>query len=269
MKVLVLTPNFPSPTWGAGTRNYYVLRALARQHMVSLLSLIDSKEDLDKSSLLEDFVHRIRCVVRPVAAQKRFQQLVYVARRKSYSLGINSCMEVQKALDELLAEEHYDVVCFESALMAHYRLPDDVACIIDEHNVEYELLWRTFRYEAAGWRKWYNWWESRVLKPVEINLCQRANLVLTTSEQDCQTLKSALSSIPIEVVPNGVNIEEFQDHSACQDSCQIIFTGAMNYYPTIEAVVSFARTCWPLIREQVPRATWVIVGREPPLEVSK
>jgi glycosyltransferase involved in cell wall biosynthesis len=35
----------------------------------------------------------------------------------------------------------------------------------------------------------------------------------------------------------------------------------------IEAVVSFARQCWPFIKAEIPDATWTIVGREPPPEV--
>ncbi len=267
MKILVLTPNFPSPTWGAGTRNYYLLKALAMRHTVSLLSLIDREEDLEKASLLEDFVHTVKCVVRPVTSLKRFQQLSYLARRKSYFIGLNTFVEVQRVLDALLLEGSYDMVLFESALMANYHLPDGIKCVIDEHNVEYELLWRTFRHERMGWRKWYNWWEGRVLKPGEIALCRKADLVLTTSEQDRHTLQNALSSTYVEVVPNGVDAEVFQRTDTDPSSHQIIFTGAMNYYPNREAVMTFAKNCWPLIRAQVPDATWVIAGREPPPEV--
>jgi len=49
---------------------------------------------------------------------------------------------------------------------------------------------------------------------------------------------------------------------------RIIFTGTMNYYPNIDAVLYFARECWPLILSQVPNATWQIVGKDPTPEVS-
>lgn len=267
MKVLVLTPNFPSPTWGAGTRNYYIIKALAKRHQVALLSLIDRAEDEKNLPLLEGLVHEIKCVLRPTSSRKRLQQLMYMVRRESYFIGLNSFVEIQEALDTLLAGEHYDAVLFESALMAGYLLPEGVKRIIDEHNIEYELLWRTFLNESAGWRKWYNWWESRVLKPVEIALCEKADLVLTTSEQDSQVFKHVLRSTAVGVVPNGVDIGIFQPPSLEKLPCQIIFTGAMNYYPNIDAVVSFAKNCWSLIRAQFPEATWVIAGREPPAKV--
>jgi glycosyltransferase involved in cell wall biosynthesis len=108
-----------------------------------------------------------------------------------------------------------------------------------------------------------------LLKPVEIALCRKADLVLTTSERDQATLQRFLPATHVEVVPNGVDVGVFHHQSVHQTSDQLIFTGAMNYYPNIEAVLSFASNCWPLIRAQVPSATWLIVGREPPLEVRR
>ncbi len=43
----------------------------------------------------------------------------------------------------------------------------------------------------------------------------------------------------------------------------------MDYYPNTQAVLFFAKNCWPLIREQVPTATWLIVGKNPPFEVQR
>jgi sugar transferase (PEP-CTERM/EpsH1 system associated) len=270
MKLLVLMPSFPSPTWGAGTRNYYFLKALATRHTVSVLCLIHRQEmDLNNLSLLENFLHTIKFVIRSTTLKKRYQQLSHIVRLKSYFLGMNDFIEMQQALDTLLTEEHYDAVLFESALIADYRLPNGVKRIIDQHNVEYELLWRTFRSESSWVRKWYNWWESCLLKPAEIKLCKEADLILTTSERDSQFLKSMIPDTTIETIPNGVDIEVFHNNFSDEASCQIIFTGAMNYYPNIDAVLSFAQHCWPLIRTKVPKATWMIVGREPPPEVEQ
>src|SRR5713226_2955357 len=130
MKLLMASPSLLSPTWGAGTRNYHLLKTLAREHTVSLLALVDSP-DVDEGdlSLLKALAHTVRIAVRPVPPSKRLQQLMYVVRGKSCALGINSCL--QKDLDMLSLDEHYDAVIYESALVADYRLPDGVRCIVD------------------------------------------------------------------------------------------------------------------------------------------
>ena len=41
----------------------------------------------------------------------------------------------------------------------------------------------------------------------------------------------------------------------------------MDYYPNVHAVLFFAQKIWPLIRAQIPTATWHIVGKNPLPEV--
>ena len=272
MNLLVVSPNLPCPWSGASTRNYYLLRALARQHKVSLVALIERAELelVHDIAQLESFTQTAQLIVRSRSRSKRLQQLTDVVRGKSYSLTSNTSREVQDAIERLFARNHYDVVLFESVLMAGYLLPEDVKIVIDQHNIEHELLLRTFQRETAWLRKWYNWLESRLLKPVELRRCLRADVVLVTSEREQLSLKNILPEKVIEVVPNGVDIEYFHENETEQEvPGRIIFTGAMDYYPNVNAVLFFAQQCWPLIRDNLPNATWQIVGRNPLPEVWK
>ncbi len=47
----------------------------------------------------------------------------------------------------------------------------------------------------------------------------------------------------------------------------VVFTGALFWYPNVDAVIWFASRIWPLIRREVPVARFAIVGREPAAEV--
>ncbi|HEX8728484.1 MAG TPA: glycosyltransferase, partial [Ktedonobacterales bacterium] len=73
----------------------------------------------------------------------------------------------------------------------------------------------------------------------------------------------------IAVAPNGVDLATFSaappNGGATEEIAdRIVFTGTLGYYPNEQAVLHFAARCWPLIREQVPRATWQVVGSNPP-----
>src|SRR5947209_4705246 len=186
MNLLMVSPNLPYQSWGAGTRNHYLLKILACRHTVSLLALIDSAEveSYHRTPLLQDFTHTAQLITRPKAYSKRLQQLKCVVRGRSYLLDAYTSVEMQEALDTLVAGNHYDALFFEGALIAGYRIPKDMRVIIDQHNIEYELLQRTYQHERAGLRKWYNLLESRLLKPVEIERCRRADVVLVTSERE-------------------------------------------------------------------------------------
>src|SRR5206468_2859821 len=114
-------------------------------------------------------------------------------------------------------------------------------------------------------RKWYYWWESRKIRPVELERCRSAHGVLVTSEREASLLKSLLPNTMLAVVPNGVDTEAFQQPNQQPEiPDRIIYTGAMDSYPNVDAVLYFARECWPRIQSKVTTATWQIVGRNPP-----
>lgn len=272
MKLLVVSPYLPSPTWGFSARSYHLLKTLARKYAVSLLALDERTEKgaSDDTYLLKRLTYKVQLIPRSAPHLKRLKQLANVVRGSSTVLNAHIMAEMQQALDALLAQDCYDAVLFESVLSAGYYLPEDLAVVIDQHNIEYELLQRTSARETAWARKWYNQRESRLVKPVEIERCRRADMVLVTSERERLLLKSLLPGSVIEVVPNGVDIETFhRDRSEREVSSQIVFTGSMDYYPNIDAVLFFAQHCWPFIRAQIPDATWQIVGKNPQSEVQK
>jgi sugar transferase (PEP-CTERM/EpsH1 system associated) len=272
MNLLMVSAYLPGLSSTAGERNYHLLRALAHQHTVSLLSMVDSAEveAYDARPLLGDLAYPVQLIPHKIPHFKRWQQLLSVVRGRSYLLNLFSLKEVQSALDKMLACDHYDAVFFESALVAGYRLPAGVKVIIDQHNIEHELLRLTYEQEKIGLRKWYNWYEYRLVKRAEIERCRNADLVLVTSERERHILKGLLPENLIEVVRMGIDIEAYGEICVVQEvPHQIIFTGTMNYYPNINGVLFFAQQCWPLIRAQVPDATWKIVGRNPPPEVQR
>ncbi|MBA2393693.1 MAG: glycosyltransferase [Ktedonobacteraceae bacterium] len=267
MNLLMVSPHLPNPSWGAGTRSYYLLKALAETYNVSLLSLTD--EQTSASLAQEVHLKRLRQVpLRVSLRRKRTQQLTSVIRNRSYLADTYYHKDVQQAINDMIAQDTYDAVIFESVFMAGYCVPEGVMVIIDQHNIEHELLQRTYEQEQAWSRKWFNGWEARKLKPIELARCRNAQGVLVTSEREYFLLKQLVPQCRAAVVPNGVDTHIFDKTDGQQEIAgRIIFTGTMNYYPNIQAVLFFARECWPRIQAQVPEATWQIVGKSPPPEV--
>jgi sugar transferase (PEP-CTERM/EpsH1 system associated) len=265
MNVLMVSPFFPGHWSGACTRSYHLLKALGRQHTVSLLVLTDNSREADGALREKLKLRRLVQVTRPLR-HKRMHQLRCLLRRNSAILDSYKSTTVQQALDALFDQQKYEIVLFESALMAaDYELPSCTKVIVDEHDIEYELLHRTYLREHGLLRKWYNWWESRQVKPVELKRCADAQGVFVTSEREASLLRSLIPNSAIWVVPNGVDVEFFQQTDPSHEiQGRIIFTGAMDHYPNIEATLSFAKECWPLVRSRIPSATWEIVGRNPP-----
>src|SRR5581483_820261 len=186
MNILMVSPYVPSPTSGNRSRSYYLLKMLARQHTVSLLAVDDGVTLEVPHSLapLEDFASTIEIVPFVATYPKRLRQLTNLLIGKSTYLGEYIAKDVQRVLDSLLAHEQYDAIIFECALTSDYQVPAQIKLILDQHNIEYEVLYRTYLHETAFLRKWYNWRESILVKRAEIRLCKRADALVMTSERE-------------------------------------------------------------------------------------
>jgi sugar transferase (PEP-CTERM/EpsH1 system associated) len=275
MNVLMVTLNVPSPSWGAGTRNDQVLRALAAHHDVTLVALTEDLAAAERDAAeLRPLTREIQLIPLPGRrSTRRLRQAVALARRESYRLTTCCPPALKSALDERFQRQQYDAIVFESSLVAGYTPPPGVRVVLDQHNIEHELVWRTYQHETAPLRRWFNRLEYGPLRSGEIERCRAADVVLVPSERErCQLLK-LMPAPPILVAPNGVDLSAFtQDVTAVpitEASNSVIFTGTMAYHPNVQGVLHFARECWPLVRARVPEATWQIVGRQPPPEVQR
>jgi len=75
---------------------------------------------------------------------------------------------------------------------------------------------------------------------------------------------------PFRVIPNGVDLESFDGvEPADFPGTPMVFVGSMDWAPNSDGVVWFAREILPLIRQQIPDATFFAVGRNPPANVQE
>ncbi|MBX5451418.1 glycosyltransferase [Thermogemmatispora sp.] len=275
MKLLAVVPYVPAPTWGGGARSFYVLQALASNYLVSLIALSRDAESRIAASCrpLLERLQRVEFVPYSAPRWRRWRQALNIVRGASSAIADRCPPALQAAVDRALASDHYQAVYVDGALTAAgLRLPLTLPAFILQHNLEYELLYRTYCAEKSWLRRWYNEREYRLVKPRELACCQQAAAVFVTSERERQLLQESLPQARIGVVPNGVDLTFFAptaEGKQEQAGQRLLFTGSLDYYPNEQAVLSFARECWPLIRERSPTAEWWIVGRNPPRSVRR
>jgi sugar transferase (PEP-CTERM/EpsH1 system associated) len=272
MKLLAVVPYLPSPTWGGGARSFYVLRMLARTYRVSLVALTTENGPEQQLAPLDlrELVEAIQLIPRAQRRSRRWEQIFNFIQGRSTLIRDHQAPRLQAVVDSYLADGSYDAVYFDCALTAGLRIPEHVTTLVLQHNIEYELLQRSYLYEHNLFRKWYNWREYRLVKPFELACCRRADVVFVASEREQRLLQDLLPRNLIGVVPNGVDLDFFDPAVDGQEMPnRLVFTGSMDYYPNVHAVLFFARACWPYIRRHVPEAEWLIVGRNPPAAVRR
>jgi polysaccharide biosynthesis protein PslH len=262
LRILVLTPSLPyPPIWGFGTRVYHFLRLLARRHAVSLLTY-EEPGDADKVAALAKVCAAVFTVPRPQETErdKRIAQLSSILARRSYQRRNLYCKAMQRRLDELTTRERFDIIQIESSQLAGFAFDSRSTLVLDEHNIEYELLYRMYRTERSVVRRLYNWLEFTKFKREEVSTWRHVAGCVSTSQREEHIIRGMVPSTPTMVIPNAVDVDYFQPSADAIDGNAIVMTGLMHYRPNIDGALFFVREVLPLILASRPGMVFYIVG---------
>lgn len=271
MRILFIVPNVPYPLDNGGRiRVYKLIESLAKRgHEIDLLAFNRSESGPENAEALREIcqnVHVIPLLERQRFSNKRKSQLRSLFQRTPYQYATLYSERMQEVLNNIVQQRDYDIIQFEFSQMGYHELPDYSNCILDQHNVEAELLYRTFTAESSLVRKLFSYVEWRKFHRDEIRNTQKFPICLTTSARDAEMLRGKAPEPEYDVIPNGVDCAFFSDdgREAVPDKNTIIFTGTIDYHPNLDGLKYFLSEVFPLIEEKLPDVKFYIVGRSPP-----
>jgi glycosyltransferase involved in cell wall biosynthesis len=88
--------------------------------------------------------------------------------------------------------------------------------------------------------------------------------VVVLTEADAAALQALAPTLPLAVIPNGIDLARFPPAGLTREPCTLIFTGNFEYAPNVDAARWLAREIFPLIRANRPQARLQLVGNAPP-----
>jgi len=156
-------------------------------------------------------------------------------------------------------------LCIADFLSSAPNVPPDggVPTILFAHNVEHLIWKRLAATETRSSRRLLLALEWRKLRRYEARVCARASATIAVSETDCRTLEALAPGAPMWPVPTGVDVDYFTPNGTREVPGRLVFTGSMDWYPNEDAIVYFCENVWPLIRREVPEASFTVAGRNP------
>jgi len=267
LKVLFITPFVPYPPEDGGRiRIYNLIKQLRIRHEVDVLSLANpgaesdsAAEKLRKEGIgIELIRHR----------RSRIQSLpIAIFKGKSLYQTLFESVEFGYALAQRLQDKKYDIVQYEYAYMGYYCVSKLAPSVLDEHNIEFRLN-ETLAHVQKGIRgilyRVYSWREKYLRRIEELNSCRKFDNVLVVSKADQGYLLREAPELKTTVIPNGVDLNYFSSSGFENNpACSGVFIGKMDYLPNIDAVEWFCRDVLKLIRKEVPKFTFNIVGSNP------
>jgi len=266
MNILFLAHRLPYlPDKGEKIRAFHTIRELAARHSIYLVSFIEEVAEMSQVASLRKNCASVEVVLRRNSAASLLHASVGVLVRRPLSVSLFYRKAFSEKISNTVANRKIDCIIASSGCMGQYVARLKLAKIIDFIDVDSEK-WRIYS-ERHGfpWSAIYRL-EGRRLAKYEQELAESFNYSIVVSREESRLLQQRSTGCPIMVISNGVDLEYFRPptrRGADISSPVIIFTGAMNYFPNVDAVQFFALDIFPLVRRVFPEAVFCIVGRSP------
>lgn len=257
------------PNKGDKIRSFHFLKHLAQRYRIYLGTFIDDAADwrhLDavKSLCAEVHVESIS----PLA--QRIRSVAGLFSGEALTLPYFRSSRLQHWVGEITRREPIKRAFAFSSPMAQYvaTMPHlrSVVDFVDMDSVKWNDYARTRRWPvSAVYQR-----EAVRLLAYERKMAARVEAVVFVTENEADLFrKEAPESARHTVsIPNGVDADYFSPSAASvspfsADERAVVFTGAMDYWPNVDAVQWFAREVLPGIVRQDPAVRFYIVGMNP------
>jgi sugar transferase (PEP-CTERM/EpsH1 system associated) len=257
------------PNKGDKVRSYHLLRHLASRHRVFLGTFVDDPHDERHIATVAAWCAGLH-VARLHPARARIASLANLLGSKALTLRYYDDASLHRWVRGTAARERIDASIVFSSSMAQYAQDlSTVPMLVDFVDVD-STKWAQYADARRGPMAWLYRREAQALLASERATAARAQRSFFVTENEaalfCRLAPEAAGKV--EAMSNGVDADYFAPDPAQAspfraDEIALVFTGAMDYWPNIDAVTWFVREALPVLRRAWPQLRFHIVGRSP------
>jgi glycosyltransferase involved in cell wall biosynthesis len=257
MRSVLVTKFTPLPTDSGGKmRSMAVLRQLLALGEVTLCCFREPGAEVFELEAMGVDVRTVPYETSPV------QKLKGALATRSLLAGRFWDPRLVALVDSAVNETATDVLCVEYSAMVPYLRPGATTTVLDLHNIESVLTERMAKTKSAP-MSWVLRAEAAMFGKVEAKGIGDADVVMVVSGQDEQRLPKTPKTLL--VCPNGIDPKE---PPAFATKPVVAFVALMSWTPNVDAAKFLIDDVWPLVRRSVANAELLIVGRNPPADIT-
>jgi len=267
---------FP-PNKGDKIRSFNWLKGLSKEFNIYLGTYIDSPEDeqyLDelKKYCAEVFVLKLNPMIAKI---KSLQGIIF---GQALSLPYYANNEMQSWVTKCVQRNNIKKALVFSSPMAQFVEGDlfqHMLRIMDFVDIDSDK-WKQYAEAKSGLMRWLYTREAKTLFEYERKLSQLFDSSLFVSSKEAEMFRSLVKQpgVIIDYVNNGVDFDYFSsehdfNNPYTKEESVLVFTGAMDYWANVDAVVWFASEIFPQLKSHYKNTKFYIVGSKPTTDVLK
>jgi sugar transferase (PEP-CTERM/EpsH1 system associated) len=257
------------PNKGDKIRSFHLLKHLAERYHVHLGTFVDDPDDWQHVERVKEYCGETHFAgLNPHTAKLR--SLGALAGNRALSIDYYRDTTMQAWVDQVTCKHDIRRVLVFSSAMAQYAMHlRGTRRVIDFVDIDSDK-WRQYADNKRWPMSWLYGREARQLLHYEQHVAQDFDASLFVSKPEADLFKRLAPAVTEKVgfFSNGVDTDYFApdhqfDNPYAPDFDVMTFTGAMDYWPNIDAVQWFANEIFPSIRQAHPAAHFYIVGARP------
>lgn len=262
MKVLFVTPRYPwPPDRGDRVNAFSLLRVLARDHDVTLLSHVDGSEPPMARETLVNMGVKLETVPLSRSGSWLRAWLGLLSPEPSQVAFYRSAA-MRERVARCVREQKFDAVCVQMFRMAQaldgVEHPAKVLFLTDSIALNLE---RAAQFEP-WWKRPGIAWEQRRVAAYEVAASANFREAWVVSPVDRDDLR-ARGVQHARLVPYGVDDSLFLLEPRRAREPRVMFLGNLSVPHNVDAAVFAAREVWPGVRARVPGSELWLVGAAP------
>jgi glycosyltransferase involved in cell wall biosynthesis len=283
MKLLFISSTFPYPlNEGIKVPVYNIIKEFSKFYEVHLLSFVLPQE--------KKYIEEIKkfCVkvdtIEFIPSKSFVKRVINTFFSKSpYNVKQFFSVEMKNKILELVNQQNFDILFFDFFTTAIYgssvKLP--IPKLFHYHDAVSMYFYRNSLVNTNFFERFYWYKQYKKILNFEKKLPVWFDKITVVAKKDKDWLVENLNIEPknIEVIPNGVDIEYFKFYSEELriknkeklgiKSPSIIFRGAMNFQPNIDACVWFLENVFQILKNKIKNIKFYIVGPNPTKNILK
>jgi sugar transferase (PEP-CTERM/EpsH1 system associated) len=258
---------FP-PDRGDKITTFNEIRHLSAKHEVHVFCLADGRPDLDNIPGLRRYAQSVTAV--PVLGWKsKLRALRAMFAGEPLSVAAFNEAELHNVIRRQFTGLRPDLIMVYSCNVAQYA----------EHFPQVPRIMQFAELDSSRWGqfarrsrlplRWVYAVEQQRFFAYERHIARTFSHALVCTAAEQRDFERLIPGVPVSLVGNGVDLDYFRSKRIAKRPGSIVFTGVMDYFPNVDAVVWFCDKVLPIVQQQIPEAALTICGSRPAAAVRR